>query len=181
MAIVDLRYGRALAQVVAEQHLDAADVTGKLRAFDELLTASPELFEVLDNPSIPEPQKLGVLDAIASRNEWPRALRNFIAVVVKHGRIGEFDELVSAVSTAADEQGHIAEAEITTAHPLDQENRSLLEQQVAKLAGGDQVKATYREDASLLGGAVIKLGSTVYDGSVRAQLEQMKQRLVSAR
>ena len=74
----------------------------------------------------------------------------------------------------------VTEAEIVTARPLDDANRKLLEQQVAKLAGGQQVRATYTQDASLLGGAVVKLGSTVYDGSVRAQLQQLKQRLVAA-
>ena len=61
-----------------------------------------------------------------------------------------------------------------------QANRKLLEEQVAKLAGGQQVRATYSEDATLLGGAVVKIGSTVYDGSVRAQLQQLKQRLIAA-
>ena len=56
----------------------------------------------------------------------------------------------------------------------------LLEQQVARLAGEPRVQATYHEDPSLLGGAVVKLGSTVYDGSVRGQLEQMRQRLATA-
>ena len=73
----------------------------------------------------------------------------------------------------------MAEAEITSAHALNDADRAELEAQVAKLAGG-RVRATYREDATLLGGAVVRIGSTVYDGSIRAQLAQLKQRLVNA-
>jgi F-type H+-transporting ATPase subunit delta len=73
----------------------------------------------------------------------------------------------------------LSEAEIVSAHVLNEEDRSALEAQVAKLAGG-RIRATYSEDASLLGGAVVRIGSTVYDGSIRAQLERLKQRLVSA-
>ena len=109
-----------------------------------------------------------------------RAARNLVAVVSAHGRLHDFGEIVSAYSTLAAEEGHVAEAEIISARPLDEESRKLLLQQVSRLAGTEQVRASYSEDASLLGGAVVRLGSTVYDGSVRAQLEQMKQRLISA-
>jgi F-type H+-transporting ATPase subunit delta len=63
--------------------------------------------------------------------------------------------------------------------PLNAEDRAQLEAQIAKLAGA-RVRASYGEDATLLGGAVVEVGSTVYDGSVRAQLERLKQRLVNA-
>ena len=89
-------------------------------------------------------------------------------------------DMITAYASIADENSGIAEVEITTARPLDDANRRLLEQQVAKLAGEPKIQATYREDPSLLGGAVVKLGSTVYDGSVRGQLEQMRQRLATA-
>jgi F-type H+-transporting ATPase subunit delta len=54
-----------------------------------------------------------------------------------------------------------------------------LEAQVTRLAGA-RVRASYAEDASLLGGAIVEIGSTIYDGSVRAQLQQLKQKLVNA-
>ncbi|MEO6981753.1 MAG: F0F1 ATP synthase subunit delta, partial [Edaphobacter sp.] len=70
-------------------------------------------------------------------------------------------------------------AEITSAHELNAEDRAELEAQVTKLAGG-RVRTTYRQDAGLLGGAVVRIGSTVYDGSIRSQLQQLKQRLINA-
>ena len=180
MAVIDLRYGRALAAVISDQKLDLVAAQGQLSDFANLLAESVELREVLQNPSIPEAQKLKVLDAIAPRLGLSRPIRNFIALLTHHQRLQELPEMITAYASIADENAGIAEVEITTARPLDDANRRLLEQQVAKLAGEPKVQATYHEDPSLLGGAVVRLGSTVYDGSVRGQLEQMRQRLATA-
>jgi F-type H+-transporting ATPase subunit delta len=180
MAVVDLRYARALAAVISDQKLDLIAAHGQLNSFANLLAESAELREVLQNPSIPEAQKLKVLDALAPRLGLSRPIRNFIALVTHHQRLQALPDMITAYAGLADENSGIAEVEITTARPLDAENRRLLEQQVAKLAGEPRVQATYPEDPSLLGGAVVRLGSTVYDGSVRAQLEQMRQRLATA-
>jgi F-type H+-transporting ATPase subunit delta len=181
MAIVDSRYARAFASVVASQHLDSNAAQSQLQDFAATLDGSPELREILQDPSIPEEQKLRVLDGIAGRIGMFPAVRNFIALITHHNRLHELGDILSAYHAIADEAGDITEAEIVSAHPLDAGNRALLEQQVAKLAGGQRVNATYSEDASLLGGAVVRIGSTIYDGSVRAQLQQLKQRLIAAR
>ena len=107
-------------------------------------------------------------------------VRNFIAVITHHGRLTELNDILTAYHEEADVESNVAEAEITTARPLEASDKAMLEQQVAQLAGGAQVRATYVEDANLLGGAIVRLGSTVYDGSVRAQLQQLKQRLMAA-
>ena len=180
MAAVDNRYARALAQVVEEQSLDRAATESQLRDFATLIDDNAELREVMRNPSIPEPQKLGLLDALSSRLGTCKAVRNFIALVAHHERLHELPEMIAAFHLLADAEGHIAEAEVVSAHPLDDQAKRLIEQKIADLTGGERVKANYSQDASLLGGALIKVGSTVYDGSVRAQLEQMRQRLVRA-
>ena len=180
MAAIDSRYARAFASVLASKHLDAKAAQTQLMDFSATLDGSQELREVLENPSLPEEQKLRVLDSIAGRIGMLREVRNFVAVITAHGRLNELHAILEACTAVADGANGIAEAEITSAHPMDAANRTLLEQQVAKLAGGQQVRATYSEDPSLLGGAVVRIGSTVYDGSVRAQLQQLKQRLISA-
>lgn len=180
MAVVDLRYARALAAVIEGQHLDLGDTQRQLNEFANTLAESSDLREVLANPSIPEPQKLKLLDAIAARSGMSRPVRNLLALLTHHQRISELQDIVTSFAALAEEEGGIAEAEITTARPLDAESRRLLERQVSRLAGDQRVQATYREDASLLGGAVVRLGSTIYDGSVRAQLEQLRQRLLTA-
>ena len=180
MAAVDLRYGRALAAVISEQKLDFAASQAQLNDFADTLEASAELREVLENPSIPEPQKLRVLDAIAAKAGMNKTVRNFIALLAQHERLHELREMIAAYAAIADEQSSVTEAGIVSAKPLDPANRRLLEETIAKLTGQKQVHATYSEDASLLGGAVVTIGSTVYDGSVRAQLQQLKARMVGA-
>ncbi|WP_213807698.1 ATP synthase F1 subunit delta [Granulicella sp. dw_53] len=179
MSVLSLRYAHALASVAASMKLDTAAVRQQLDDFAQTLAGSRELHEVLVNPSISGEQKLKVLDAIAAKIGMFPQVRNFVAVVMDHNRLSELSEMVAEYGVVADEQDGFAEAEITSAHPLNDEDRAQLEAQVAKLAGG-RIRATYSEDKTLLGGAVVRLGSTVYDGSIRAQLAQLKQRLVNA-
>jgi F-type H+-transporting ATPase subunit delta len=131
------------------------------------------------NPSIANEQKLKVLDAIAVRIGMFPQVRNFLAVIMDHQRLDGLDEILTEYHAIANEQSNMAEAEITSARPLNEQDRVELESEVAKLAGG-RVRATYREDATLLGGAVVRIGSKVYDGSIRTQLQQLKQKLVNA-
>jgi F-type H+-transporting ATPase subunit delta len=179
MSVISLRYAHALASVVASKKLDAAAARQQLDDFAQTLAGSRELREVLMNPSIANPQKLKVLDAIASRIGMSPEVRNFVAVVMDHSRLAALDEMVAEFAAVSDEQAGLADVEITSARALNDEDRVALEARVAELAGG-RVRATYREDDTLLGGAVVRIGSTVYDGSIRAQLMQLKQRLMNA-
>jgi F-type H+-transporting ATPase subunit delta len=179
MSVVALRYAHAFASVTASSHLDGNAAQRQLRDFSETLADSHELREVLMNPSIATGQKLRVLDALAGRIGMFPQVRNFVAVIMDHQRLAELDEILAEYHAVADEQAGLAEAEITSAHPLNDADRAELEAQVSKLAGG-RVRATYRQDATLLGGAVVRIGSTVYDGSIRAQLQHLKQKLVNA-
>jgi F-type H+-transporting ATPase subunit delta len=179
MSVLSLRYAHAFASVATAAKLDAAAAEQQLADFSGTLAGSHDLREVLMNPSIPNEQKLKVLDAIAARIGMFPQVRNFIAVIMQNQRLHELSEILNEYHLVADEQSKIAEAEITSARPLNDQDRAELEVQVAKLAGG-RVRATYYQDATLLGGAVVRLGSTVYDGSIRAQLQQLKQKLVNA-
>jgi F-type H+-transporting ATPase subunit delta len=180
MSVVALRYAHAFASVVASQNLDSAAVQQQLNDFRGTFQGSKELREVLADPAIAKDQKLKVLDAIAQKIGMVSQVRNFIAVIMDHDRLGDLGEILDEYAVIADENAGLSEAEIVSAHVLNDEDRAQLESQVAKLAGG-RIRATYRQDSSLLGGAVVRIGSTVYDGSIRSQLEQLKQRLVSAR
>jgi len=179
MSVLSLRYAHAFVSVATSSHLDTATTQQQLDDFSKTLAGSRELREVLMNPSIANEQKLKVLDAIAGRIGMFPQVRNFLAVIMDHQRLAELDEILAEYRALADEKSHMAEAEITSAHPLSDQDRAELESHVAKLAGG-RVRATYHQDATLLGGAVVRIGSTVYDGSIRAQLQQLKQRLVNA-
>lgn len=179
MSVIALRYAHAFAAVVVSQKLDAGAAQQQLGDFRATFEGSRELREVLSDPAIARDQKLRVLDAIAGKIGMVPQVRNFIAVIMDHDRLADLGEILDEYHAVADEEAGLSEAEIVSAHVLNEEDRSALEAQVAKLAGG-RIRATYSEDASLLGGAVVRIGSTVYDGSIRAQLERLKQRLVSA-
>lgn len=173
------RYARAFAEVAESAGLDSRAAQQQMRDFAETLAGSGELRELLENPSIEAAKKLNVLDAIAARIKMFPQVRNFIAVILEHHRLPELDEILSEYADLVDEHAGAVEARITSARPLNAEDRAQLEAQVAKLAGA-RVRASYGEDASLLGGAVVEIGSTIYDGSVRAQLQRLRRRLVNA-
>jgi F-type H+-transporting ATPase subunit delta len=179
MASVAPRYARAFAEVAEAARLDATAAQQQMRDFAQTLAESDELREVLENPSIEMAGKLKVLDAIAARVGMFLQVRNFIAVILEHHRLVDLDEILTEYKEVVDEHEGATEVRITSARPLNAEDRVQLETQVAKLAGA-RVRARYAEDGSLLGGVVVEIGSTVYDGSVRAQLQQLKQRLVNA-
>jgi F-type H+-transporting ATPase subunit delta len=179
MSVLSLRYAHAFVSVTTAAHLDVAVAQQQLADFSGTLAGSRELREVLMNPSIPNEQKLKVLDAIAGRIGMFSQVRNFLAVIMEHQRLDELDEILAEYHLVADEQSSLTEAEITSARPLNEQDRVELEAQVAKLAGV-RVRVTYGQDATLLGGAVVRIGSTVYDGSIRTQLQQLKQKLVNA-
>jgi len=179
MSVIALRYAHAFASVVASQKVDSTAAQQQLRDFSDTFQGSRELQDVLMNPSISGPQKLKVLDAIAAKIGMFPQVRNFIAVIMDHQRLSDLKPILEEYHVIADEGSGLTEAEITSARTLEDNDRAELEAQVSKLVGG-KIRATYKEDSSLLGGAVVRVGSTVYDGSIRAQLVRLKQRLVSA-
>jgi F-type H+-transporting ATPase subunit delta len=173
------RYARAFAEVAESAKLDTAAAQQQMSDFADTLAGSGELREFLENPSIEIGKKLKVLDAIAARIGMLPQVRNFIAVILEHHRLPELDEILTEYREVVDAHAGAVEARITSSRPLNDEDRAQLEARIAKLAGA-RVRASYAEDATLLGGAVVEIGSTIYDGSVRAQLQQLKQRLVNA-
>lgn len=173
------KYAQAFAQVVAWHHLDAQRAQQQMHEFAALLAESRPLREVLSDPSVAADQKLAVLDAIVEKLGFLREVRNFLAIIMDHHRLESLNEILTEVAHVSDDRSGVAEAEVTTARDLSEEDRHALESEVGRLAGS-RVRVTWSQNAELLGGAVIRIGSTIYDGSVRAQLEQLRQSLVAA-
>ena len=173
------RYAHAFASVAASTGLDVAAAQGQMNDFAATLDSSRELREVLMNPSIPMDQKLAVLDGLAERLGMLREVRNFIAVIMDHERLGELHEILNEYHQVADSSEGLVDVSVVSAHELNGDDRTELEGQIARLAGS-RVRVSYTLDGALLGGAVVKIASKVYDGSLRGQLEQMKQTLVAA-
>ena len=176
MAAFASRYARAFADVVASAHLDAAAIDRQLKDFLDTWDGSRELREVFEDPSIPAPQKVAVVDTMNKKLGMQRELRNLIAVLINHDRIAHVREVADAYRREMQERLGIRQAEIVTARELSEMERDALIAGVAKLAG-TSIQATFRLDDNILGGTVVRIGSTVYDGSVRGQLLEMRKRL----
>jgi len=159
--------------------LNPARALEELHSIEALLKESDQLRRVLENPSIPGDRKRAVLDAITTRLGTTRQVRNFLAVLTDHRRLPLFCEILKQLEHELDDRQGFAEAQISTARQLTDDEKRLLEAEITKLIG-KKVKAKYAQDATLLGGAVVQVGSTIYDGSVKGQLEQIREQLVEA-
>ncbi len=179
MSIFASRYARAFAEAVEGAKLDAADIDRQLEDFAFAWRESRELRQVLESPVFTSEQKVGVLDKLNEKIGLSPIVRNFLAVLIDHNRIGAFEEVVAEYRREIDRRGGISEAEIVSARVLGEDERQELEAQIGKLAGG-RVKARYREDQALLGGVIVTVGSTVYDGSVRGRLDRLKEELIAS-
>ena len=159
-------------------HLDPARALHELRAFEALLKESDQLRRVLENPSIPGDSKRAVLDAITGKLGTTRQVRNFVAVLTDHRRLPLFSEILKQLELELNDRQGFADAEVSTARQLSDPEKQMLEAEIIKLIG-KRVRARYEQDASLMGGAVVQVGSTIYDGSVKGQLEEFREQLVS--
>src|ERR1700721_2463111 len=117
-----------------------------------------------------------VLDAIVARDGISKQVRNLLAVLIDHRRVHFLEPVIRQLEKELDARLGFAEADITSARELGDAEKREFEAQVGKLTG-KKVRAHYAQDASLLGGAVVRVGSTIYDGSVKGQLERMKEAL----
>jgi F-type H+-transporting ATPase subunit delta len=178
MASVANTYARAFADVVLGAHLDAERSIAELRAIASLLDGSSDLRRVWENPAVPAEQKRRLLDVIAERDGISKQVRNLVAVLIDHRRIHFLEPIIAQLEKELDARLGFAEADITSARPLGDAEKREFEVQVGKLAG-KKVRARYGQDASLLGGAVVRVGSTIYDGSVKGQLERLREALSS--
>jgi F-type H+-transporting ATPase subunit delta len=169
------RYAAALADVALERK-DADGVKRDLASFVEALYSSPELRNFLDNPSVDVSLKQKAIEKITEVMRLTPAVRNFIHTVVDHQRAGMLREIEKAFRDELNARLGIAEAEVVSAHELSAAEKTEL---IAALTQrtGKKITATFREDKTLLGGTIARVGSTVYDGSVREKLERLREQL----
>ena len=176
MASVTKVYARAFADVVTDRRLNPDKILVEAQSLAALMSESKELREVWAAPSIPADQKRNLLDAIASRDKISTETRNFVAVLIDNRRIGLLPAIVKEFEQELNLRLGFAEAEITSARELSPEQRQSVETEIGKLTG-KKVRAHYLRDAAILGGAIVKIGSTIYDGSVKGQLEKIREQL----
>lgn len=174
------RYAHALADAVLapEAGVDAHRIAGELRTFHAAVTESYDLRNVLLSPAVPTARKRAVAAKIAESAGLSRIVRNFLFVMIDRRRTDLLGVIAEAFETVIDERLGFVRAKVSSAAPLNGQQQADLQDALSR-ASGKQVRCDFAVDASLIGGVVARIGSTVYDGSVRSQLDLLRQRLVS--
>ncbi len=179
MAAIASRYARALVEVVIADKIDPATAVQQVKDIVATVAGSKELRMVWESPAIAADQKRSVLDAIAGQSGTMRPIRNFFAVLIDHGRIPMLTQIARQFETELNNQLGFVEADITSSRQLSSDEKQGMESQVERVTG-KKVRARYGEDSGLLGGVIVRVGSTIYDGSVRGQLQKLKEQLSSS-
>jgi len=169
------RYARALADVGLEEGR-SEQLLEELRAVHRLLADYPELYETLTNPALPFARKRTILEVVAPRIPVSQTTLNFLLILMKGARLAQFDQVLEAYQVALDDSRGVVRGTVSSAKPLDQLTQARLESMLADRTG-KSVRLSYVEDLSLIGGVKVQLGSTIFDGSIRAQLQQIKEQL----
>jgi len=177
MRTVAQHYADALADVAVAQKT-ASEVNREFSAFMALLRESPELKLVLGSPAVARANKHSVVEALVERMGASRTLRNFLFVVIDQRRVALLPEIQIAFEQQLDERQGITRAEVASARELSDAEKARLRATLERLSGR-RVEAQYRLDPKLIAGAVVRVGSTIYDGSVRTQLDRLRARLAS--
>ncbi len=177
MKSASLQYANALADVALAQ--GAADAALKqLNDVAAAFASSSELRNVMASPAMPREAKHGVLEKIAARAGAGKIIRNFLFVIADHHRTRILPEIVAAFEGVIRQRQGVAEAEISSAVELSAGQKKKFAQTLERITG-KKIEAKYSLDPTLLGGAVVRVGDTIYDDSVRSSLNEMRARLAA--
>lgn len=180
-SIVASRYARALADIAFDpkSQVDPDQLAAEVSSFNATISSSPELRTVLASPAVAAAKKRAVAAKLAERLGLSRIAQNFLFVVIQHGRASELKGIYESLLDAIDSRRGVARADIFSAVELPAPERQALEEKLVAITG-KKVRAVYSVDAKLLGGVLVKIGSQVYDGSVRGRLNAIGARLTAA-
>jgi F-type H+-transporting ATPase subunit delta len=173
------RYAEAMADVaITHNVVDQTD--GELRAFAEMMRQSRELADVFASPVLPQSDKRKVLEALIARARPSTFTANLLRAMLTNNRLPLVPDVYEQYRRLINERRGVVVAEVTTAQPLNAQEQAQLGQRLQTLTG-KQVEFQFKTDAALIGGVITRIGSVVYDGSVRTQLQEIEQRLKAGR
>jgi F-type H+-transporting ATPase subunit delta len=150
-----------------------------LKTWEQLIDGNADLQNAIRNPAIPQSSKEKVLDALIEKVKPSRTTANFLRVLLRNGRLTELTEINERFAAELEERGGRVVAEVTSARDLSGTQQGELKANLEKLTG-KQVKLNFTIDPALIGGVVTRIGSTVYDGSVKSQLENLKEEMIGS-
>jgi len=169
------RYARALLDVVSTDG-NPEQVDQELAAFADLVTRTPDLQKALTNPAVPVSAKCAILENLLPRLKLSPPLAKLLLLIADRDRLAIVGDLAAAYRERLMELRQIVRAEVITAAPVPPERVTQFQERLAA-ATGRRVTMTTRVDPTLIGGAVTRVGSIVYDGSVVTQLAKIRERL----
>ena len=169
------RYARALFELANEEGQTDA-IRGELQGLRGLLDQSRELREAVLTPLRPAAERKGVVRAIAERGAVSGTVVHFLSLLIDQRRLLDFTGIQEEYERLANEASGLLTAAVTSAAPLDSERQERLRSALAARTGR-QIQLDVSVDPSLIGGVIAKVGDTLYDGSVRTQLEQLQHNL----
>ena len=179
-AALATRYARALVDVATKA--GAATTPEKtaveLADFIAVLNRSAELRGVLVSPAVAPAKKKLIITEIGARLGLSRTTLNFLRVVIDHRRLALLPEMLPAFQALLDERMGVVRAEVASAQAVDPDQQSALAARLGALTG-KRARLHFTVDPSLLGGVVARIGSTIYDGSVRGRLQAIGRRLAA--
>ena len=177
MKSASLQYATALAEIALEQGA-TKPVLEQLADFGRVYDESAELRTFLSNPAVSREAKHGVIEKLATRLGASKITRNFLFVVVDNQRTQQLPHMIERFQEVVRQRQGVAEAEVESAMELNATQKTQLLQTLERRTG-KKIQAKYSLDAALLGGAVVRIGDTIYDGSLKNRLNQMRTRLTA--
>lgn len=173
------RYARAIFDVASKES-DIEQVARDLASFNALVAGHDVLSRTLVNPAVPAPRKRAVVEQLLARFEnMSPVTSKVILLLADRDRLALLPEIQTAYDLRMMDHAQVVRAELTTAMEMPADRIAALQRGLAA-ASGRQVQLETKVDAAIIGGAVARIGSMVYDGSVTTQLQKVKERLVSA-
>jgi F-type H+-transporting ATPase subunit delta len=172
------RYATALADVAIERG-DTDAVQKELAEWDTMISSNPQLREAFGNPTIPYEQKQNLLRELTKKTNIGPTTANFLQVLLRNQRINEIGEVSKRFALILDQRVGVVAAQVTTARPLPKKSVQSLETKLTSVTG-KKVRLTFATDQGLIGGVIVRIGSTIYDGSVRNQLQQVERQLAGS-
>jgi F-type H+-transporting ATPase subunit delta len=170
------RWARAVFELGKEAGSLPA-VSRDLGAFADVYAGSDELATALDNPLVPEPARDAIVGDIAGRLGLGEIAKNTLRLLVRKRRIAAVPEIARQLARLSDEDAGLLRAEVTSAGPLSEAYLGRLRAELEK-ATGRKVAVSHKQDPSLIGGVVTRIGDQVIDGSVRARLAGFRDSLL---
>ncbi len=175
LTAISQRYASALVDIVIKSP-NPEESLRALEAFRDLVAGSADLRNALESPAVSPARKRSLIDNLVGRMGIPRTVRNFLLVLSDKGRLTLLGEVTEQFDILLDQRLGFERAEVRSAAELNSVERDQIARELTRVTA-KQVRTKFSIDPELIGGVVARVGSTVYDGSVRGQLAQMRRRL----